>query len=662
MKNRLGQAALAAILGVCTALPSWADADLAAALAHARGGDAAAAREAMARIDDQAARDVVTWHMLRSRDAGFDAARDFVARNPDWPGMAYLRARVEATIPATADPAAVIDWFAADGPRTPRGALLHATALKAAGRAEEAEAAAIEAWLSMAMAASSHDGFLALFGEALAPYHAARLDRMAWQGDTASAERMLPLVPAAEAALGRARIALRDGRGGVDALIEAVPEALRDHPGLAYERFEWRMDKRRRADALELMFAHDASADDLGDPSAWGVRRERIARDLMSDGRVREAYRVAANHHMDPSDRNFAKTEWLAGYVALRHLDRPEDAADHFRRFDGAVASPISKGRAGYWLGRALEAAGDTAAATEAYAMGARYQTSFYGQLAAERIGLPADPLLAGDEAFPEVAETAIADSSVFEAAMALHEIGERNLAERWLTHLAEGLERAEIGTLIDVALDDLGEPHVALMIAKRAAQAGHELHEGYFPVTDLVESSVGVRPELSLAIARRESEFDPVVMSHAGARGLMQLMPGTAREMAGKVGVPYALGRLTSDPLYNARLGVAYLDELEEEFGYSPVLVPAAYNAGPSRARRWSANNGDPRARAVDVVDWIEDVPFNETRNYIMRVSESLIPYNARLGGDVERINLTDLLKQGYGELAGLPEGSQGG
>ena len=654
--------AVAAVAALTVAMPAWADPDLAAALAHVRAGNADAARDTLPRIDTAAGRDVVTWHLLRARQADFATAESFVARNPDWPGMAYLRARVEATIPATTDPERIVAWFAGDGPRTPRGALLHATALDNLGRTDEAEAAAIEAWTTIPMAASTQSGFLSLFGEALAPFHGARLDRMAWEGETASAERMLDLVDPREAALARARIALREERGGVDGLIEAVPEDLRAHPGLAFERYRWRLEKGRRADALELMFAHDESADSLGDPSVWGVRRERIARDLMSDGRVREAYRVAANHHMDVDDRNFAKTEWMAGYIALRHLDRPADAAAHFRRFDTAVASPISKGRAGYWLGRALEAAGDAAGAAEAYAMGARYQTSFYGQLAAEKIGAPADPLLAGTEAFPAIEDTDAADSSVLAAALELHEIGELNLAERWLTHLAEGLEREEIGALIDVALDDLEEPHVALMIAKRAAQAGHELHEGYFPVTDLVESSVGVRPELSLSIARRESEFDPVVMSGAGARGLMQLMPGTAREMAGKVGLPYALGRLTSDPLYNARLGVAYLDELEREFGYSPVLVPAAYNAGPSRARRWSANNGDPRARAVDVVDWIEDVPFGETRNYIMRVSESLIPYNARLGGDVERINLTDLLKQGYGELAGLPDGSQGG
>ncbi|MGB3555186.1 MAG: lytic transglycosylase domain-containing protein, partial [Jannaschia sp.] len=429
------------------------------------------------------------------------------------------------------------------------------------------------------------------------------------------------------------------------------PEAWRDHQGLAYERFRWRLDRGRRAEALELLFGYDESEDSLGNPGAWARHRERLARGLMQDGQPEAAYRVASRHHLDDGADGVAALEWLAGYVALRFLDDPGGAADHFRRFDLNVASPISQGRAGYWLGRALEAAGDAEGAQAAYRSGGAWQTSFYGQLAAERAGLPADPLLTGTETFPPLADTSLSENTVLRAARALQALGERNLAERFMAHLAETLPRAEIGTLIDVALS-LDEPHIALIIAKRAAQAGHELHRGYFPLTDLAELRSPVAPELSLAIARRESEFDPVVVSGAGARGLMQLMPGTAQDMARLIGVDYARGRLTSDPLYNARLGTAYLGELEEEFGKSVILVPAAYNAGPSRARRWSAEFGDPSDPGVDPVDWIEDVPFSETRNYIMRVSESLLPYRARLTGEAGEVALSRWLRKGYGDL----------
>ena len=653
IRRLLAATAVQLALAATTALAAAPDPDTRTGLAHARGSDGEAARATLSRIDDQAERDLVMWHMIRARDATFTETEDFLKRNADWPGIDLVRARGEASMPATTDPRRVVEFFTGDHPRSARGALMLAMALKALGREDEAEGTAIDAWLTMPMPASSQAGFEEIFGDVVAPYAAARLDAMTWSGDTESAERILGSVSGPEAGLARARIALREGRPGVDALIEAVPDTLRDHPGLAYERFRWRLDKGRRDDALELLFAYDQNANSLGSAAAWAPHRERLARGLMQDGFPEEAYRVAALNHLPDGNEDKAGNEWLAGYIALRFLDRADDAVAHFRSFDANVASPISKGRAGYWLGRALEAAGDNKAAQIAYAEGAKYQTSFYGQLAAERAGLPADPLLDGHERFAEVANSPLAKDGLFHASEVLLELGETDLAERFMAHMAEVRPRDQIGTLIDVALE-AEKPRIALRIAKRAAQQGFELHAGYFPVTELAQLASPVAPELSLSIARRESEFDPVVRSHAGAMGLMQLMPGTAREMAGLIGESYSSSKLT-DPLFNARLGTAYLGELEAEFGLSPVLVPAAYNAGPSRARRWSAEMGHPSDAAIDIVDWIEDVPFSETRNYIMRVSESLLPYHARLNGTPDRVRLTSWLRGGYGEL--VPE-----
>lgn len=621
-------------------------------MAAVRSGDEARLRAAIGAVDDRAGRDLLLWHLIRGRQATFEEGEDFLARNPDWPGMELLRERVELDMPLTIPPDRIVAFFEDAPPATSRGALMQAVALAAEGRDTEAETTAIEAWLAMPMTEATETGFLDAFGNLLRLFDAPRLDAMTWAGDTGSAERAMARLSGPEAALARARIALREGHTGPNALIAAVPDALRDHPGLAYERFRWRLERGRVDDALELLYAHDAGPDTLGRPAAWGQHRERLARGLMQDGRVEDAYRVAARHYLSPESEDVAGLEWLAGYIALRFLNRPSDAAEHFRTFDAAVASPISKGRAGYWLGRALEAEGDDAGAAEAYREGARWQTSFYGQLAAERGNVAADPLLAGGETFGGWQETSFAAGSVFAAGRLLAGIGERELAERFLTHLAGSLPRAEIGSLIDFVLDDLDDPHVALLIAKRAAQAGHELHRGYFPLTALAEMASPVAPELALSIARRESEFDPVVVSRAGAAGLMQVMPGTAREMAGRLGIPYRQAALTSDPDYNARLGTAYLRELELEFGLSPLLVPAAYNAGPSRARAWSRALGDPADPAVDLVDWIEDVPFAETRNYIMRVAESLLPYRARLTGEPVEMRLTEWLRGGYSPL----------
>ena len=643
------RSAMAALAASVLAVPAWAG--FPEGMADVRAQRWADARAEMAATSDPALRAVLEWHVLRGRRGSFQEAVAFLDANPGFPGLERVRAVAERTMPVALPPAEVIAFFGDRPPETPEGALRLAVAFRAAEDEAMAETVAIETWLTQPIAPAAHAGFLDLFGDLLRPFHAARLDAMIWSGDLRSAERTLPLVTGPEANLARARIALREARPGVDRFIELVPEGLRDHPALAYERFRWRLDKGRVDEALALLFAHDTSDDTLARPDVWVGHRERLARGLMQDGDVARAYRIAANHHLPEGHEDAAPVEWLAGYMALRFMDDAEAAANHFRRFDAAVASPISKGRAGYWLGRALEAAGRDADAKAAYAEGARYQTSFYGQLAAEAAGIPADPLLAGTEPFPALADTSLPSRPVFQATKALVEAGERDLAERFAAHMAEILPRAEIGTLIDqILLWD--EPHIALKVAKRAAQRGMEMHKGYFPVTPLAALQSPVAPELALSIARRESEFDPVVTSHAGARGLMQLMPGTAREMAGALGLPYAPGRLTSDPLYNARLGTAYLDLLEDEFGPSPILVPAAYNAGPSRARRWSSRFGHPSDPSVDLVDWIEDVPFSETRNYIMRVSESLLPYHARLTGEPGDVRLTEWLRQGYGEL----------
>lgn len=631
---------LGALMVCASVVGAAADTNLRAAMDAVRGQDWDAARAAQMRIADPAGRDVVSWSLLRARQGTFAQAQDFLARNPDWPGLPLLRARVEDAIEPGANPDQVLRYFAPHPPSTAQGALRFSEALTALGERDAARAVLIRHWRNEPMNADDHALFMMEHGATLAAHHQARLDNMAWAGAQQSGALMLPLVPDAQAALARARLALRADRDGVDALINAIPAALRNDPGLAYERFRWRLNKGRLDGAMDLLFEVSRSAETLGRPEVWAKHRERLARQLMQEDRDRDAYRVASEHRMtDVSE--VAMAEWLAGYIALRKLDDAPRAVQHFERFTAAVGTPISFGRGGYWLGRAQEAAGNPQAAAQSYAFGARFQTSFYGQLAAERAGLAPDPLLSGTEAFADHRSASFNDSSVLRAALVLRAAGEEVLAERFFTHLAESLPRREVGQLIDMVLE-LEEPHIAVMIGKRAAQAGVELHRGYYAVLPKLVSMDGpVAPELSLSIARRESEFDPGVVSPAGARGLMQLMPGTAKEMAQDLGEPHSLARLLSDPAYNARLGTAYLAELQREFGANVVLVSAAYNAGPTRARRWAAERGHPGDASVDVVDWIEHVPFTETRNYIMRVSESLAIYRARLSGQTAPLGL---------------------
>jgi soluble lytic murein transglycosylase len=376
-----------------------------------------------------------------------------------------------------------------------------------------------------------------------------------------------------------------------------------------------------------------------------GRLAQPLARWAIREDRPRDAYRIAARHGLSEGS-TYAELEWLAGYVALTRLDDAETALRHFQRFRVAVSSPISMGRAGYWEGRAEEALGNAEGAAQAYAFGAENQTSFYGLLAAERAGVPMDPALTGTTQYPDWKTAAFASSSVFRAAVLLYDAGESALAERFLAHIAESQDATGVGQLVDFALS-LNEPHIALMIAKRAAESGIVVIKGYYPLVSLGVTDPRVPLELALSIARRESEFDPGVMSSVGARGLMQVMPRTAQEVASRLSIDFDDGRLLTDPVYNATIGKAYLAQLIESFGHNFVLVSAAYNAGPSRPIRWMSERGDPRSGDIDVVEWIESIPFTETRNYVMRVMESLPVYRARLTGQVQPIRLSEELRQ---------------
>ncbi len=606
---------------------------LAAAMEAARAENWQAATAAAGRRD-ALARDLVEWHRLRAGDGSAAEVVAFLNRRGDWPGLALLRKRSEAQI-ARAGRRTVLQFFSAHAPQTGRGALAYGQALISSGQKTAGEAVIVEAWKTMAMATADHDAYLAQHGRLLRNHHADRTDHLLWDGHLVSSARMLPLLSADDRALAEARIALQDQKPGVDTKIEAVPANLRKSPGLAYDRFAWRDAKRRQADAIDLMLSQSTSAKGLGQPDKWLRRRRDFARQEMRDGNYERAYQLAAFHFSTPNDGyGYADSEWIAGYVALRHLKDPELAVYHFNRFITAAETPISIGRGGYWLGRAYSAMGNAEKAHAAYSAAAHYQSSFYGLLAAEAIGRPFDTSLASPASAGDWRNAAFMNSSVAQAGLALLKAGELTLAERFFTHLSEGLAAEQLPLLGQMTLD-LKEPHLAVMISKRVARRGIELKNAYFPLHPLVQNRLPMAQEMTLAISRRESEFDPSVVSHAGARGLMQLMPATAKLVAGELGIEgdHRTARLTQDWKYNARLGARYLSGLAETFDGNVILMAAGYNAGPHRPLAWMERYGDPRRKQVDVIDWIEHIPFNETRNYVMRVTESLPVYRARLG-----------------------------
>jgi len=612
----------------------------------ADAGDWPKAAKLAARVSDKVASDLIEWMRLREGGADWADYQKFMKTHADWPGMARVRQRSEAAIPEGYPATQVIAYFKGRFPQTGVGILRLTQALTSSGQTDEAKKIAIRAWRLFGMTRDERVTLLSRFKKTLAPYHKERLDMLLWRNLKKHSEGLYSLVPKGYVKLAKARLGLRNRAHGVDALISAVPADLKGDAGLAYERFNWRARKGLYESARDLMIERSTSAKALGRPDKWAGRRRTIARQEMRDGNNKRAYLIASKNFLT-SGSDYADLEWLSGYIALRKLGDPARALAHFKRFRAAIGTPISFGRAGYWIGRAYEALGDSAPAKEAYKFAAGYQTSFYGQLAAEKIGAPPDKTLAGRETSPDWRLAPFLNDTVIRAALLLHYADAPRLSERFFRQKAESLDRTGLQQLADLVME-LGRPNFSVRVSKQAARQGHVLAKTYFPLTEIVKKKLKVAPEVAMSIARRESELDQYIISPAGARGLMQIMPSTARKIARKIGVAYSRKKLTSDWEYNVLLGSSYLAEQLKAFNGSYILAFAAYNAGPHRAKRWVARYGDPRKNGVDPVDWIEHIPFRETRNYVMRVIESLYVYRARIKGHTPAIRITKDLKRG--------------
>lgn len=626
-----------------TAPPSRAAGLMSGAMQAAEAGRTDEAAQIAGQIAP-VAMDLVHWRALRAGHGTVDDYRNFLDTKAHWPLINQVQRHAEGLI-ANLSATDILDFFQTRTPQTETGHMAYLFALKETGQSAEATARAQRLWREELLSGESELQLLRNFESALAPHHAARVDMLLWAGEGSAARRHLERIDDGPRRVAQARIALQERASGVNALIEAVPASLQNDPGLMHDRFQFRMRAGNHDGAAELILAQSRDPIGLGNPDAWGNRRVFLVRSALSEGEFQKAYDLATPNGLQDG-LHFVDLEFLAGFIALEYLNQPETALNHFRALRVRSSSPISLGRAGYWEGRAHERMGDAIAARAAYEFGAEHQSGFYGQLAADRLGQSLDPGLINGPTYPDWRETALAQSDLLQAALLLREAGQWHEARRFVIFLARQLEtEAELGALSDLMLV-LDEPNFALNIAKIAVQSEIVLPRAYFPLTDLKQADLPVPMDLVKAITRRESEFDPAVISHADARGLMQVLPGTGQMMARKLGLPFQAADLTRNPELNARLGAAYLAELRDEFGPSLALVAAGYNAGPGRPRQWIPRLGDPRDPAVDFVRWVEHVPFAETRNYIMRVAESLVIYRSRLAGSPQPIAMEALLR----------------
>ena len=596
--------------------------------------------QALGEKADPVTRDVLTWMRLRAGAGTFVEYQSFLTKRPDWPGLDRLRQAGELLIPTGTDPEQVAAYFADVPPQTGQGAVRYVRALQDLERTDAANSALRDAWINLRLSDTGQKAMIDAFGADLAPFHAARTDALLWRARTTDARRMLPLLEADQRALAAARIGYIRKSADLPKLYAAVPAGLKDDAGLVYDRYSWLANRGERTDAIKILLERSTSKTALGEPFRWSGWRRILARWEMREGRADQAYQLASRHYLTDG-ASFADLEWLSGYLSLIYLGDPEQALTHFQTALAEVETPISVGRMQYWIGRTQEVMNQPDLAAEAYGAAAIHQTGFYGLLAAEKLGRPLDAIWTQQ---PIVPQSDVFNQDLTKAAFLLLAAGERGHAVTFFAELGATLEPGALAE-VGAALDAMDEQYYTLLLGKRALRRGVLVPQNYFPLHDLTQLDLPVEPALALSIARRESEFNISIGSPVGALGLMQLMPATAEEVSGFLGLPYARSKLTSDWEYNATLGTKYLQILQEDFGPTPVMIAAGYNAGPSRPKTWMDERGDPRLREMDVVDWIEHIPFRETRNYVMRVTESIPIYEARLTGQGGVIAFTDLL-----------------
>jgi soluble lytic murein transglycosylase len=621
-----------------------------AAFKEAAGGRWSAAHRIAAGASDPLGAKLLRW-MDYSRPhnyAAFDEISAFIAANPDWPRQRALESAAETAMLSVSDDAQIRDWFHWRDPISRDGRLRYADALIAQGDNERAAKFVRLAWVANDFSAKDLKLIYRRYKDLLRPEdHAARLDRLVWDNRQSDARRMFRFVDKGQKALAEARMALRNFAGGVDGAIARVPGDLLESPGLLYERLRWRRRKGRDEGAREILFA---APEELGRPQLWWRERAIQARKALNRGLVTDAYRLASEHGQIDSS-TFSEAEWLAGWIALRFLGDNKAAFEHFTRIYDVVFMPISRARAAYWAGRALEAMEDSEGALLWYGLAAQYPGTYYGQLGAARIGRGKTLLFAEERPDGEDGGTAtIAEHEMFAAIRLLDYLGEDRLAGVFSSRLVEISKGHADHAVISSFAHTIGRHDLAIRAAKQATRDGYVSNRRIFPVVALPFAYPDDELEhaLVLALARQESLFDENAVSHAGARGLMQLMPATARTVSRWVRLPYAKYKLTQ-PDYNVTLGSKYLAEMIDKFDGSYILALAAYNAGPTNVRRWLQDNGDPRRDAeVDLVDWIEMIPIPETRNYVQRVLEGVQVYRWQLGAEVDSASLERDLARG--------------
>ena len=595
-----------------------------------RRGDVAAGDAIAAGTTEPLIATTLAWTWLRThpREAGFTRMVQFIKDHPEWPGNDWLRKRIEDGLYTDKpSPAKVKAWFAGRAPLTPLGRITLARALRDSNDSAGATALIKTVWARDDLSPFAEIAVRKQFGEVLGlADDKARADRLMYKEQDAAALRVANASGDKDlVALMKVRAAAQSGPVS-DKVMATIPAKYAGDAGVRFAKIQLARRANKYEDAAKLMLDAPRDPAVLVDGDEWWTERRIIARKMLDIGQFDKAYQIASQHSAMSNEQKI-EAEFHAGWIALRFLNDPVRAKAHFATLALLAQTPLSRSRAAYWQGRAAEAGNEPSDGF--YSAASRFYTTYYGQLAALKEGGKATAI----EPLP-VAEANGRNEAV-RAVDALYLAGAKDIALPLATDGARNLrDPAQVRALALVVTRDR-DAKASLAIGKLASQRGVTIDDLAFPTYGIPEfTPLPKSAELPLvyAIARQESAFDPQALSSAGAMGLMQMIASTAKRTAQRAGLTFDALRMRAEPVFNAQLGAAHLGELLGEHGDSTILTLAAYNAGGKRVKEWIAAYGDPRRAGVDVVDWIERIPFTETRNYVQRVSENLAVYRARL------------------------------
>ena len=583
---------------------------------------------------DKSIYNFIQWkHLLTSgNQASFYDYKVFIDQNSKYPRIGRLKYLAEHKLStAKISPKKIIDWFDGKEPLSGYGKMIIGESFILTGNKDKGKKLIKEGWITADLSKNELKFFRKKFKKYLnADDYIKRADYLAWNNKYWDLKRLLRYLPKDYELLYTARQILMTRGYGVDQAIKNVPEKFKNDAGLNYDRLKWRRKRGRVDSSLEILLSIKNDKNYLVEPEKWWKEREIISRALIYKKKYEIAYKISSNHGMSKGS-DFAAAEWMSGWIALSFLNDPLIAKDHFQNFYKNVNYPISTSRGAYWLGRTYEKLGDKEQSMYWYDIASKYLTTYYGQLAFLKLDPSGKFELNKDMEIDDKYRYIFFNKELVKITYLLDELKKDKYTKFILRHLANDNIQKGSEVLAAELATNIQRYDFAIQISKISSYQKRFHNKFNYPIISTPKKINGRKiPESAfiLSIIRQESEFDLSANSHAGAKGLMQLMPYTAKLVSKQAKLPYSKSRLTSDPEYNINLGSHYIAGLILQYEGAYPFAIAAYNAGPNRVKYWKKINKNPQKKQINYVDWVELIKFRETRNYVQRVLENYNVY----------------------------------